>query len=44
LIEKLRVQNIEFEELIMPDEIHDLLRWSNLRSKNSAVAASGKPK
>jgi dipeptidyl aminopeptidase/acylaminoacyl peptidase len=27
LVEKLRVQKVEFEELIFPDEIHDLLRW-----------------
>ena len=27
LVEKLRAQNVTFEELIMPDEIHDLLRW-----------------
>jgi len=29
LIEKLRAQNVAFEELIIPDEIHDLLRWSD---------------
>ena len=29
LIEKLRTQNVVFEELIIPDEIHDLLRWSD---------------
>jgi len=29
LVEKLRVQNVTFEELIFPDEIHDLLRWSD---------------
>ena len=29
LVEKLRGQNVEFEELIFPDEIHDLLRWSD---------------
>ena len=27
LVEKLRNQKVEFEELIFPDEIHDLLRW-----------------
>ena len=27
LIEKLRAQKVAFEELIIPDEIHDLLRW-----------------
>jgi len=27
LVEKLRVQKVAFEELIIPDEIHDLLRW-----------------
>jgi len=29
LVEKLRAQNVTFEELIFPDEIHDLLRWSD---------------
>jgi dipeptidyl aminopeptidase/acylaminoacyl peptidase len=29
LVEKLRAQKVAFEELIMPDEIHDLLRWSD---------------
>jgi dipeptidyl aminopeptidase/acylaminoacyl peptidase len=29
LVEKLRAQKVEFEELIFPDEIHDLLRWSD---------------
>jgi dipeptidyl aminopeptidase/acylaminoacyl peptidase len=29
LAEKLRAQNVAFEELIMPDKIHDLLRWSD---------------
>ena len=29
LVEKLRAQNVEFEELIIPDEIHELLRWSD---------------
>ena len=29
LVEKLRDRKVEFEELIFPDEIHDLLRWSD---------------
>ena len=29
LVEKLRAKNVAFEELIFPDEIHDLLRWSD---------------
>jgi len=29
LVEKLRAHNVAFEELIFPDEIHDLLRWSD---------------
>ena len=29
LVEKLRAQKVAFEVLIMPDEIHDLLRWSD---------------
>jgi hypothetical protein len=28
-VEKLPAQNFAFEELIIPDEIHDLLRWSD---------------
>ena len=28
-VEKLRAQNVAFEELIIPDELHDLLRSSN---------------
>jgi len=28
LVEKLCAQSVAFEELIIPDEIHDLLRWS----------------
>jgi len=29
LVEKLPAQNVAFEELIIPDEIHDLLLWSD---------------
>ena len=29
LVEKLPAQNVSFEKLIIPDEIHDLLRWSD---------------
>jgi len=29
LVEKLRAQKVVFEELIIPDEIHDLLRWND---------------
>jgi dipeptidyl aminopeptidase/acylaminoacyl peptidase len=29
LVEKLRGQKVAFDELIIPDEIHDLLRWSD---------------
>lgn len=51
LVEKLKAQNIAFEELIMPDEIHDLLRWSDWVRAYRAIAeffdrklaASGKP-
>jgi len=28
-VEKLRGQEVTFEELIIPDEIHDLLRWND---------------
>jgi len=29
LVEKLRAQNVAFDELIIPDEIHDFLRWND---------------
>jgi hypothetical protein len=29
LVEKLRAQKVGLEGLIIPDEIHDLLRWSD---------------
>src|SRR5437773_852536 len=29
LVEKLRAHKVAFEELIIPDEIHELLRWSD---------------
>ena len=29
LVEKLRAQKVVFEELIIPDEIHALLRWND---------------
>jgi dipeptidyl aminopeptidase/acylaminoacyl peptidase len=29
LVEKLRAQNVAFQDLIIPDEIHELLRWSD---------------
>ena len=29
LVEKLRAQKVAFEELIIPDEIHELLRWTD---------------
>jgi hypothetical protein len=35
---KLRAQNVAFEELIIPDEIHDLLRWSDWISVYRATA------
>jgi len=39
LVEKLRGQNVVFEELIIPDEIHDLLRWSDWVRSYKATAA-----
>ena len=38
LVEKLRAQNATFEELIIPDEIHDLLRWSDWIRADRATA------
>jgi dipeptidyl aminopeptidase/acylaminoacyl peptidase len=38
LVEKLRAQKVVFEELIIPDEIHDLLRWSDWVRSYKATA------
>ena len=38
LVEKLRPNNVAFEELIFPDEIHDLLRWSDWVRSYKATA------
>ena len=38
LVEKLRAQKVEFEELVFPDEIHDLLRWSDWVRSYKATA------
>ena len=38
LVEKLRAQKVVFEELIFPDEIHDLLRWSDWVRSYKATA------
>ena len=51
LVEKLRAQKVAFDELIIPDEIHDLLRWGDwVRAYKAAaeffdrhLAATGKP-
>jgi dipeptidyl aminopeptidase/acylaminoacyl peptidase len=29
LVENLRAQNVALEELLIPNKIHDLLRWSD---------------
>ena len=34
-------QNVVFEELIFPDEIHDLLRWSDWVRAYRATAEQG---
>src|SRR5207245_9009237 len=39
LVEKLRAQEVAFEELIIPDEIHDLLRWNAWARAYRATAA-----
>jgi len=38
LVEKLRAQKVAFEELIIPDEIHDLLRWNDWVRSYKATA------
>lgn len=38
LVQRLRRQNVEFEELIFPDEIHDFLLWKNWISGYRATA------
>jgi dipeptidyl aminopeptidase/acylaminoacyl peptidase len=51
VVEKLRARNVRIKELVMPDEIHDLLRWNNwVRAYKATaeffdreLAATGKP-
>jgi dipeptidyl aminopeptidase/acylaminoacyl peptidase len=51
LVEKLRARHVPIKELVMPDEIHDLLRWNNwVRAYKATaeffdreVALTGKP-
>ncbi len=51
LVEKLRARDVTIKELVMPDEIHDLLRWNNWVRVYKATAeffdrelsATGKP-
>jgi dipeptidyl aminopeptidase/acylaminoacyl peptidase len=38
LVEKLRAQKVAIEELILPDEIHDLLRWNDWMRSYKATA------
>jgi dipeptidyl aminopeptidase/acylaminoacyl peptidase len=38
LVEKLRAQKVSIEELILPDEIHDLLRWTDWVRSYKATA------
>ena len=38
LVEKLRAQKVAIEELILPDEIHDLLRWTDWVRSYKATA------
>ena len=44
LIEKLRAQKVAFEELIIPDEIHDLLRWSDWIRSSAPVNNRAPPR
>lgn len=38
LVQRLRAQKVRFEELIFPDEIHDLLRWGDWVRAYNATA------
>jgi len=38
LAEKLRAQKVPIEQLILPDEIHDLLRWTDWVRSYKATA------
>ncbi|GAC1653677.1 MAG: hypothetical protein NVS9B15_14380 [Acidobacteriaceae bacterium] len=38
LAQRLKHQNVHYEELIMPDEIHDLLRWNDWKRSYQAMA------
>ena len=43
LAQRLREQHVEFEELIFPDEIHDLLVWKDwIRSYTAAAEFLGR--
>jgi len=39
LAQRLRVQGVRFEEMLIPDEIHDFLRYATWRSVGRAVTA-----
>ena len=39
LAQKLRRQGVSFEEIIYPDEIHDILLWRNLVNDFQATAS-----
>jgi dipeptidyl aminopeptidase/acylaminoacyl peptidase len=39
LVQRLRAQGVRFEEILIPDEIHDFLRYSTWRSVGRAVTA-----
>jgi dipeptidyl aminopeptidase/acylaminoacyl peptidase len=38
LVQRLRAQHVGFEEMILPDEIHDLLRWKDWVRSYAATA------
>ncbi|HKK28362.1 MAG TPA: prolyl oligopeptidase family serine peptidase [Gemmatimonadota bacterium] len=39
LVQRLRAHGIRYEELVIPDEIHDFLRWSSFLEADRATAA-----
>jgi dipeptidyl aminopeptidase/acylaminoacyl peptidase len=38
LVQRLRTQGVEYEEILIPDDTHHWMRWENLRRVNAAIA------
>jgi hypothetical protein len=38
LIQRLKRQGVEYEEILIPDDTHHWMWWANLRRVNGAIA------